>query len=38
LPFYPFCSYLIELCNVLELAEVRLRKDPSATQLTKYTS
>ena len=21
LPFYPFCSYLIELCNVLELAE-----------------
>ena len=21
LPFYPFCSYLIELCDVLELAE-----------------
>ena len=23
LPFYPYCSYLLELCNALELAEHR---------------
>jgi hypothetical protein len=23
LPFYPYCSYLLELCNALELAESR---------------
>ena len=28
LPFYPFCFYLIELCDVLRAAQSEQRKDP----------